>query len=172
MGELIEIIFEDVEKHALASFVMELTGYGKAVKDYRVLSEYERNVETDWQDCRSVLNIIEEITGGSLFVNLVSLSMEDITLSPCALRVIQYDDRFDLEISFDSENAHLCEYMLCRFAAKMAERYHISNFYAGIEPASDQETRIFTCDKPGPLFPGHIKPLKTTADETPAMISA
>lgn len=47
MEELIEIVFEDVGKHALTLFVTELTDYGKAVKDYHVLPEHGK---TDWQD--------------------------------------------------------------------------------------------------------------------------
>lgn len=171
MSELIEIVFEDVKKHALTSFVAELSDYGRAVKDYRLLSEHGENVKTDWQDYASVLNIIEKITDGSLFVNLISLDMGEITLSGCALRVIRYDDRFDLEISFDSEDAPLYEYMVPRFASEMAERYQVENFYAGIEPAADEETRLFTRDKPGPLSPSQIKPLMQ-ADELPAVMSA
>jgi|GEM_PF-2427145 len=169
MGELIEIVFENVEKHALASFVMELADYGKTVKNYHVLSGHG---QADWQNYGSVLNTIEKLTGGSLFVNLVSLDMGNITLSHCALRVIQYDDKFDLEISVDSEDVRLYEYMLPRFAMEMAEKYHVENFYGGIEPATDEDTRIFTCDRPGPLFPDQLKPVAIQADEVPAAMSA
>lgn len=53
----------------------------------------------------------------------------------------------DLDLSFDAKFVDC----LHGFSKSLALTFGISCFYAGMEPASDLETRLFTTDKLGPI---------------------
>ncbi len=169
MGELIEIVFENIGKNSLTSFLMELSDLGRNIKNYYISSGYGHDTKIDWQSSDSVSESLEKIREGSLFVNLNALNTSSIPISGCGLRIIHYDTDFDLEINFDPEDipplpdGRELEKILHDFAVKTAQKYGITDFYGGIEPAIDEDTRFFTCENVGPLSPIYILPDKMRA---------
>ncbi|OQX02201.1 MAG: hypothetical protein BWK80_58400 [Desulfobacteraceae bacterium IS3] len=166
MGELIEIVFENIGKNSLTSFLTELSDFGRNIKNYYISSGYGHDTKIDWQNSDSVSEGLEKISEGSMFVNLNALNTGSIPIRGCSLRIIHYDTDFDLEINFDSEDipslpdGRKMENVLHDFAVKTARKYGITDFYGGIEPAVDADTRFFTCENVGPLAPIYVLPDK------------
>jgi len=74
------------------------------------------------------------------------------------LRVLRYGgDVYDVELNFIPGIAE-CDFpavlmaSLHKFAIRLGEANEVDNYYAGIEPASDEETRFFTGMGRGPYF--------------------
>jgi hypothetical protein len=87
---------------------------------------------------------------GVVDVGLPRLEVDERTaLQKVRVRILRYDDQFDVEVNFvprDTESASPEAMMdsLHRYAMRLSQRHHIGSYYAGIEPASDKETRFFT----------------------------
>ena len=89
-------------------------------------------------------------------VELPRLELDEQTaLKKVHVRILTYDDQFDVEVNFiprDAEGASLEAVMdaLHRYAIRLSERHDVGSYYAGIEPASDEATRFFTGVLRGP----------------------
>ncbi|MWK59164.1 hypothetical protein GO594_24520 [Pseudomonas otitidis] len=79
---------------------------------------------------------------------------EEICLPLVLLRVIKYRGWVDVELSFnDPLSFDIGNIMLAaqRYADFLSNRYHVEEFYGGLEPAADTNTRYFTGNALGPL---------------------
>lgn len=77
-----------------------------------------------------------------------------ISLPLVLLRVIKYEDKVDVELSFnDAAPFDIDRIMLTMqgYSHAISNKFHIKEFYGGLEPASDIDTRYFTGDALGPL---------------------
>ncbi|MEE1880860.1 hypothetical protein V0R55_11860 [Pseudomonas soli] len=77
-----------------------------------------------------------------------------VSLPLVLLRVIKWEDRLDIELSFNSTPADdLSDIMqaLHAYVSGLAGRFSIPVFYGGMEPAIDNDTRYFTNETLGPL---------------------
>lgn len=146
MGQLVELVFEGIDiagARALASFVVERgTGIIEMQVDGVVF-------ETSGKPLT--------LPGGfdSLFVRLKALSLGDEVQAPNAgIRSFRYGSKFDLEVNVDLDDVqdpHRFAHALFDFAQDAAKRFGIVDYFAGLEPASDADTRIFTRSEHGPL---------------------
>ncbi|CAK14032.1 hypothetical protein [Pseudomonas entomophila] len=70
------------------------------------------------------------------------------------LRVIKYKGEVDVELSFnDAPSFDIDRVMLAMqgYADELSKKFHINEFYGGLEPAADTDTRYFTGNTLGPL---------------------
>ncbi|UVL90611.1 hypothetical protein [Pseudomonas sichuanensis] len=70
------------------------------------------------------------------------------------LRVIKYKGEVDVELSFnDDPSLDIDRVMLVMqgYADELSKKFHIKEFYGGLEPAADIDTRYFTGNTLGPL---------------------
>ncbi|WP_141734311.1 hypothetical protein [Oligoflexus tunisiensis] len=75
------------------------------------------------------------------------------------VRIIKYDEKYDLEVSIDlKKQAPLSNIMLSKFFATLAQEHQVKQVYGGLEPASDEDTRIFTGFDIGPVALDRLKP--------------
>lgn len=70
------------------------------------------------------------------------------------LRVIKYKGEVDVELSFNdapSFDIDRVMFAMQRYADELSKKFHINEFYGGLEPAADTDTRYFTGNALGPL---------------------
>lgn len=130
--ELFELVFEGLEDVTAASLSSALLG-----TDVRLPTKQE----------------------GLREVALESLPLQPgITLGDVHVRFLRYDDDvYDVEVNFRLRNATAPSHdavveALYGFAASLAEANGIDAYFAGIEPALDEDTRMFTGKERGPYF--------------------
>lgn len=76
------------------------------------------------------------------------------TITDAAIRVLHVDAAWDVELNFDLDDLAAPELLtsaLHEFARTLAERHGVTLYYAGLEPAVDEDTRLFTGLVLGPL---------------------
>jgi len=93
---------------------------------------------------------------GVVDVELPRLEVDERTmLRNVHVRILRYDDQYDIEVNFvprDAEGGSPEGIMdaLHQYAMHLSQRHHVDSYYAGLEPASDEETRYFTGAVRGP----------------------
>lgn len=134
MGQLVELVFEGVSQRQ----VLELC---TALKDRESASRLLTAAQQ---------NSLGEICLPKLFLS------SSLVLLNAHLRVFAYEEGpFDVEVNFDLNEqtapgrAELQE-GLRDYSSRLAARLGVSKFFAGLEPASDEVTRIFTGEVAGP----------------------
>ncbi|MCG8554618.1 MAG: hypothetical protein MJD61_04915 [Proteobacteria bacterium] len=88
-----------------------------------------------------------------------SLSLgEGVVLGDVHVRCLRYDgDFYDVEINFRLKDSvapstkALVE-ALHAFACRLADHAGVESYFAGLEPAADEDTRIFTGKDEGPYY--------------------
>jgi len=96
---------------------------------------------------------------GTLDEEIPSIAISDrLVIRRPHVRVLCYGDSiYDLEINFaiqdiDPQERSRLANDLQDYASKLANSIGSTVFFAGLEPASDEDTRIFTGEQLGPLF--------------------
>lgn len=156
MGNLFEIVFEDISIENIDSCLKKLTKHGENVLNYNFSSDDKSDIMINFKNDDEIKNILIEHHGGALLINLNELNLESIEIPKCSIRIINYDDKYDLEINFDLVDVSMIDNKLLLnelriFSSNIAENYRINNYYAGIEPAYDEENRAFTNNELGPF---------------------
>jgi len=180
MTELLEIVFEKVSADALAGILFDITEQGHLIENC------EMNGETyivEWEEVSNVLKFFQGSNDDfALTYSANFLFIGDNKIPECQIRVIRGQDFSDLEINFRSNSLTSMDKAnivteLMKFSFELAAKYEIENYYCGLEPAVDEETRFFTKDKVGPLnmetVPWHWRlhvSLKNTLPPPPSSI--
>ena len=142
---LIEIIFKNINEDALTLF-LETTTSRNNVKNYSTTTECREIDLTKRQSITLFLRQSEEL---GLFLNFETLKYEGFTLPKCGIAIYKSATTINMEINFQTSDLEknqrkdLPEKLLA-FAQSIATAYQIKNYYCGIEPAADQEGRVFT----------------------------
>jgi hypothetical protein len=150
MGQLLEVVFEGLQTSAAQNLVNEIVsrsaGVARAVLD-----------GDDCDPCVSVADLLSRVSGAALLL-LRRMSLPGYgTLADVSVRLLKAERAIDVELGIDLddvERLRALEDALFCFAAELAERHEVSCYYAGLEPAADEETRLFTGREKGPFqFP-------------------
>jgi hypothetical protein len=154
MNGLLEFVFEEVSPSHLAAMVIE------CVREKNNVSEVVRDGVPLRLD--SVLDsaYLSKIAAGDEDVactaNLKHLSVGEKLVECVTLRIIHYDDISDVSLlfsSFDCKKAGIStSEELYRWAKGFSVKYRIANFFGGLEPASDEQTQLFSKDRVGPVM--------------------
>jgi hypothetical protein len=150
MSELVELVFEAITPQKAREVIDQI----QARSPTRLIVHAD-DAEATWA------KISQEDCVGN-FANLWStvpllLIDDSYPIREVGLRCFRYDSRYDVELNVDirslSDPSRFAS-SLHTFACEVAARCGIYNFYAGLDPGHDPETRLFTGHRPGPLF-GH-----------------
>ena len=154
MNGLLEFVFEEVSPSHLAAMVIE------CVREKNNVSEVVRDGVPLRLD--SVLDsaYLSKIAAGDEDVactaNLKHLSVGEKLVECVTLRIIHYDDISDVSLLFSSLDCKKAGIStseeLYRWAKGFSVKYHIANFFGGLEPASDEQTQLFSKDRVGPVM--------------------
>ena len=80
--------------------------------------------------------------------------LETIRLPLVLLRVVKYEGKFDIELSFNeapSFDIDKIMFAMQEYAVALSRKFNIKEFYGGLEPAADIDTRYFTGNALGPV---------------------
>jgi len=151
---LIEIVFKNVKLENVSKAVKKLTLNGKNISDYNITCDTE---EIDWSSDESISTLFLTNQNFELFINLKELKTKNYNIPRCGVSIYRYETSMDIELDFQladikgSNIDHLAEDLM-EFSKTLARQSQIREYYCGIEPAQDPQTRLFTEDKLGPIF--------------------
>lgn len=153
MGDIVELTFENVRIEAVPNIIILLTSSGKNVVSYNVQCENEPCKPIDWNSHGSIRDALRDLGDGSIYLNINNLNSKILKIEAKGIQIFKYGDAVDINISFalTSINTKNVSCML-EFSRSLACKYKASSFYAGLEPANDEETRIFTNNNMGPII--------------------
>jgi hypothetical protein len=154
MNGLLEFVFEEVSPNYLAEMVIECVreknNVGEVVQDGAPLPldsvldpAYLSKIAVGDEDVACTANLKDLNVGGKL--------VECVTL-----RIIHYGDVSDVSLLFSSLDCKKAGIStseeLYRWAKGFSIKYRIANFFGGLEPASDEQTQLFSKDRVGPVM--------------------
>ena len=149
MSDLSEIVFENVPENQLANLVDEFL-----CSNILTATINGEDILEDLDTC-SISYSILTMKDGDAFFNLSRLYAFGLEIKSCSIQIIKYDGIFDFNLIFEIEHlkkqSESTTFTMQKFAQKISEKYRIKNFYGGLEPAYDCETRYFTRHDFGPL---------------------
>ena len=153
---LVELVFEEVNRENVSGLLSDIVSMADKIAAVQCTAETTPalDIHLDQRALSSVLHFAGNV---SVAVSLHNLRLGDELFPTVLLRLTKYDQNYDLDFSFDTDElecTEICNLIgnLHRAASLFASKHHVQSFFAGIEPASDKHTRFFTCSQPGPLI--------------------
>ena len=139
MGQLIEIIFEDLNYEQAKGVIRDII-------DERI--PYDKSFDS--------INLNNKPALFEILVGEIGLN-SGISVSNVHIRLLKYEKtKYDIEVNFDLDDVKFkgfggLEVAMHNYAKKISDRNHVKSYYSGLEPAKDLDTRFFTCDTIGPF---------------------
>ena len=151
MSSLIEVVFESIPKKNAAKALIMLINDSRKIISTQCSETIElANNEFYLSKINSILDFKSDL---SISINLSEISIGDIIIPNVLLRLVKYNDQYDIDFNFDIkevDNKNFIE-KLHHHIIEIAKNYNIAIFFCGLEPASDAGTRYFTNSNLGPL---------------------
>ena len=150
-----EVVFEVDNRGAAISILGEI--FAKAKNVGEINSTFETTQLSSQSFNSASLNSLLSLDGdGCITIKLINVMILEVTIPMLLLRCVKYANQFDVDFSFDLDPAadalvFFTMRNLHSFAIDVANRINIKDFFGGLEPASDIETRYFTNLETGPL---------------------
>ncbi|MBF8263372.1 MAG: hypothetical protein HW387_1037 [Parachlamydiales bacterium] len=150
----IEIVFKDVSVEKIESLIKDLSLNGQRVVSYNITCN---SVKISWDTDKSIERIFTDNNNFGLFLNLDELKKDGICLPNCGIAVYKNENEINVELNFrlsDLKNFKTDNLVkkLMKLSKSIAAQYHINDYFCGLEPAQDIETRLFSKEQTGPLF--------------------
>lgn len=155
MADLLEVVLENISRSKVCQLLMLLLGYAGRIVEVQCSEGIELSSENDISedDVRSFISLSED---ASLIVKLNNLNIAGNIIPSVLLRLIKYGDQFDIDFNFDEADiagmgttALMKQLHVC--VSELGKEYQVSDWFGGLEPASDEDTRYFTGSELGPL---------------------
>lgn len=155
MSSILEVVFERVTKSCVIQLLSLLIKNVEEISSIQCSEKVELFVNDGLskEAIDQFLRFDGEII--ALF-NLKAMKLRDIVLPNVQLRLVKYENEYDIDFNFDcneienTSTAVLIDELHAQ-AKDFACKFDIASFYGGMEPASDEDTRYFTNDVLGPL---------------------
>ncbi|WAS96430.1 hypothetical protein [Nannocystis punicea] len=147
MGQIVEVVFESVAPNTAATLLHDVIATSSDV----------RGIDVDGKSVSSGASARELVGSGA---SCVSVRLSDATMGcrlvpNVGLRLLKTgDDCYDVEVNLDLDDVDepsTIASALHDFARDLARRNDVASYFAGLEPAADEDTRIFTGETQGPL---------------------
>ena len=155
MMKIFEVVFEDVVR----TYVTQLCN--KLVTDAERMTGIEctENIPLAMNgrlNLKAMENFLSFNGNASALIKLQSVRIEDVILPSVLLRVVKYGNQFDVDFNFDIDalknpDTKLWMNYMHDYAKSTAKEFKVRQFFGGMEPAFDVESRYFTGDIAGPL---------------------
>lgn len=153
MDGLLEIVFENVSRQHLVDIIISIIG-----REDNLIEARQDGSPVNFDDIFDasywgrIATASEEIscTFNSRYLNILNKNIRDITT-----RVVHYGSLNDVSVLFSS---HDCKYAgffaaedFFQWASEISKKYEVDNFFGGLDPASDENTQLFSRDGVGPI---------------------
>lgn len=155
MSDLIEVVLENISRSKVYQLLMVFLGSAGKVLEVQCSESIQLSSRTDISEdeIESFINLSDD---ASLIVKLSNLNIVDTIIPSVLLRVVKYDDQFDIDFNFDESNiadtgTTALMNKLHEYVSELGNEHQVGNWFGGIEPASDEDTRYFTGSASGPL---------------------
>lgn len=146
IDHLIEIVFEDVSKDRIGELLRDLTSKGEEVQNYSFTHSIS---EVNWGSKQSIEDVFSQPKNFGAFINLKKLERTDFCIMKCGIAIYKYEDKINLEINFQLTDLDCSDFKkltkeLMNLAHSIAVQCDVEEYYCGLEPAEEKETRLFT----------------------------
>ena len=155
MANLIEVVFEHIGKSCVLQLLKLLITSLENVISIECTESLSlfKDEQLSEQGLEQFLGFESDVT---VLIKIRSIDLGNIILPNLQLRLLKYEGQYDIEFNFDSNELENTTTMtlvkeLHSHAKRVALECGVNDFYCGIEPASDEDTRYFTNDELGPL---------------------
>jgi|GEM_PF-1512991 len=148
IDHLIEIIFRNIPANKIGSLLKDLSCNGQKIINQNFTCDCP---EMDWSTETSIERIFLENSNFGVFINLKDLTRRNVYLPNCGIAIYKNENTINLEINFqllDLKDVPIKDLTknLMELAKSIAVQYQIDDYFGGLEPAQDIETRLFTND--------------------------
>ncbi len=155
MSELVEVVFENVQKAEVLSLLMQLVSSSGKIIDVHCSEDFNL-MDANELDLNSLRSFLDFDGDACALIRLDIMGVGNIALPNILVRLNKYSDNYDIDFNFDLEGVENIEMPallseLHNHASGIAEHHGLVDFFCGMEPASDEDTRYFTNEKMGPL---------------------
>jgi hypothetical protein len=153
MNGLVELIFEAVQNGAVKHLVYDLLNGAVVIgSSHSELGACELNtVDGDY-----LTSLWEAETAVSIFIRADQISIGGVLINRPVIRILRYQDTNDVSLIFDNADVIAGDRKealrgLATGAKVLAKDSEVPKFYCGFEPATDEETRLFSGEVMGPI---------------------
>lgn len=155
MADLLEVVLEGVARSKVYQVLIEVLSKAGRIMEVQCTEEIPlpNDGTISEEDVKIFLSLSDD---ASLMIKLDKIEVEGIVIPSVFLRVVKYSDKLDIDFNFNERDVvgagtvKLMEKLHDTMTA-ISDSYNVDNWYGGIEPASDQDTRYFTRKESGPL---------------------
>jgi hypothetical protein len=144
---LIEAVFEQCSADTAATLLEQLT---EGATGLEIVVDGEGPLSVSLGEFVGRLDVRH--TWGT--VKISSLRMEALTIQQVCITVLRTVPGYDVSFTFELRDAmpyHGVASRLHAWAQAVVQGQQVGTYYAGLEPAEDKETRLFTEGGAGPL---------------------
>lgn len=153
MNGLMEFVFEDIAASNVAGMIAAF------VPDVMSVSEVTRDGEPlpiNWPfDSDALPQVVSSNEDAAVVINVRSLAIGDKSVRNATIRILRYGGVNDVSVLATSTDCKACGINtaneLFRWAKTVSERYCVSNFYGGFDPAFDERTQLYSKSGVGPI---------------------
>lgn len=154
MAELIEIAFDDAtETEKAIRFIFELVSTSE-IKNYNSSNEELEN-KLNLRNIESIKQAITNLLDGTISINFKTIRIRSVIIEDFTLVIYKWklNQLFDIYLLLDEPEFKKVDSILFwqTFATELASLIGAREFYCGLDPASDEDTRFFTDQTLGPL---------------------
>lgn len=155
MADLLEVVLENILRSKVCRLLMLLLGHAGQITEIQcsetIKLSSERNISED--EIESFVNLSGDAI---LIIKISNLYMADYIIPSVLLRLVKYGDQYDIDFNFDESDitdvgTTALMKKLHEYISEIGRRYQVGEWFGGIEPASDEDTRYFTGNEFGPL---------------------
>ncbi|HEY9897852.1 MAG TPA: hypothetical protein V6D00_01610 [Pantanalinema sp.] len=153
MDGLIELIFEGVSDGAVDRLVYDLL---QGV-DILEISPSEFGIIGQTQINNDLMPLLKkEAAPASIFLRAAFATIGGVPIRSPLVRILRFEGSNEVAVVFGSANIDAGDRQdavkrLAAGSSMLANSVGVSEYYCGIEPATDERTRLFYRDKIGPL---------------------
>lgn len=147
MSQLVELVFDGAS----------LAAAGGLLDDLLARTRGAHSVEIDGVPLESPTHGQDQFAciSGFAWIRLGELLLPELApIANAALRILRVGEVWDVELNLDLDDVAAPELLtgaLHELARTLAERHGVTLYYAGLEPAVDEDTRLFTGLTLGPF---------------------
>lgn len=154
MANLFEVVFENVAKNNVMELLSHLTPEPRSIVNYQC-SEKNQLINTS-EYTETLCYFLNFYGDASMLIHLDHIKIDAVILPEILLRLVKYGEQYDVDYNFDLNlikdmNMPDLVKKIHNHTKNIAKDINVSNFFGGMEPASDESTRYFTNNNLGPL---------------------
>jgi len=155
MSDILEIVLENIPHQNVFRVLRLLLEQSGKILEVECSEKIKINIDNgvSKMDIENFMHLSED---ACLFLKLDYIHLAKFKIPLVLIRLVKYGGLFDIDFNFeesDIANMGAAELMgsLHPSISELCEKNDVNNWFGGLEPAVDEETRYFTGKKLGPL---------------------